>query len=123
VSESDLDRAIEEWGKGEHYEAHELLEDFAESLQDDRDVEIALALVHVAASLHKAINDVGRSAVPAKLSRALAVLDGAHASWQGLDLASLRQGLHGLMPQIEELARGERQRIVGPIPVLERAAR
>src|SRR5438874_12721152 len=83
-----LDRALNEWAKGDYYEAHELLEDFAETVEDDdADHEIAIALIHVAASLHKAVNDVGRKAVPGKLEHALTVLDRAPADWQGLALA------------------------------------
>jgi predicted metal-dependent hydrolase len=95
-------RAIEEWNRGEHYEAHETLEDFADAIEDDEhDHAIVLALIHVAASLHKLANDVGASAVPGKLSRALAELEHAPPKWRGLDLDRLKRELAALLEQIE----------------------
>jgi hypothetical protein len=115
-----LDRALESWANGDHYEAHEELEDFAESLEDERELEIALALVHVAASIHKAVNDVGRAAVPSKLERALSVLDRAPGAWKGLDLGALRGELRAIQPELEEMARGTRSRLSREPPVLRR---
>lgn len=89
-----LDRAIEAWDRGDFYDAHETLEDFAELLEDDdRDYAIALALVRIAASLHKLANGVGPQAVPGKLHQALQELADAPASWRGVALGELREAL------------------------------
>jgi predicted metal-dependent hydrolase len=93
-----LSRAVSEWNRGEHYEAHETLEDFADVIEeDDHDHAIAIALIHVAAALHKMVNNVGASAVPAKIAHALETLDAAPATWRGLELAQLRVDLRSLL--------------------------
>lgn len=100
-----LDQIVGDWARGDFYEAHERLEDLAEVVEeDDTDHEVALALVHVAACLHKLVHDVGRAAVPAKLARALEVLRTADPEWQGLDLARFTTSLEALAEELE--ARG-----------------
>lgn len=92
-----LARAAEEWNSGQLYEAHETLEEVATALEeDDREYELALALVHASACLHKLIYDVGKTAVPSKLGRALEVLARAPSPWRGLDVARLRRELAAL---------------------------
>jgi predicted metal-dependent hydrolase len=91
-------RAVSEWNRGEHYEAHETLEDFADLIEaDDRDHQIALALIHVAAALHKQVHRVGASAVPAKIAHALETLDRAPNTWRNLDLDRLKRDLRALL--------------------------
>jgi hypothetical protein len=93
-----LSRAIAEWNRGEHYEAHETLEDFADEIEDDdREHHIALALLHIAAALHKLVNDVGKSAVPAKIERALTDLSSAPEVWRGIELGRLKKELRVLL--------------------------
>ncbi|MCK6550693.1 DUF309 domain-containing protein [Myxococcota bacterium] len=92
-----LDRAVADWARGDFYEAHEVLEEVAEAVEDDDgDHEIALALVHVAACLHKLVDDVGKAAVPAKLERALDTLRAADPAWLGLALGRFTQDLEAL---------------------------
>jgi hypothetical protein len=115
-----LAEVLAHWAVGELYEAHERLEDLAELVEDDdRDHDTALALVHVAACLHKLANDVGKAAVPAKLTRALGVLRAADPRWLELDLAAL-------VAELEDLARSftadglSRTFEVGALPKLRR---
>jgi hypothetical protein len=86
-----LERAVAEWSQGRYYEAHELLEDFADSVEDD-DAEqaIALALIHVAAAIHKHVERVTPEGVPGKLERALVELEQAPRIWRGIDLLRLK---------------------------------
>lgn len=91
-----LARAVDEWNRGDHYEAHETLEDFADAFEEsgsDDERTWALGLVRAAACLHKWVHDVGRSAVPGKLKGALVDSAGAPDVWQGLDVARLRAEL------------------------------
>ena len=98
-----LQKAVREWQAGEHYEAHETLEDFAEEVEDnDEDWKRALALCHVAAALHKYINNVSPAAVPAKLQKALAELDSAPKDWFGLDLESLRHEISTMLKTLQQ---------------------
>lgn len=116
-----VDQAIAEWASGAYYEAHETLEDFAEALEaNDVDHQIALALVRVAASLHKAREDVGRTAVPGKLREALETLDRAPADWRGLDVGGLRGELHALLGAIGGMATGAAVGLPAVLPVLRR---
>lgn len=106
MSDAILARGIDEWNRGEHYEAHETLEDFADAIEDDdTDHRITLALVRVAACLHKLLNDVGPEAVPGKLRHARGDLDDAPAQWRGIDLATLKRELEAFQQVID---RGER---------------
>jgi hypothetical protein len=90
--EARLAEAVADWRAGRYYEAHEALEELADLLEDDdRDFAIALALVHIAAALHKHVHRVSAEAVPGKLSRALLELETAPAAWRGLDLGRLRR--------------------------------
>ena len=107
-----LRKAVKEWAEGEHYEAHETLEDFADEVEDnDDDWRRALALCHVAAAMHKYINKISPSAVPGKLEKALAELQSAPADWFGLDLDTFRNEItemlsalrKGHTPQIKPL--------------------
>lgn len=96
-----LARAVSEWNRGEHYEAHELLEDFADLIEnDDGEHAIALALIHVAAALHKWVNDVGKNAVPSKIEGALETLSSAPPRWRGLDLERLSRELRSVLQAI-----------------------
>jgi hypothetical protein len=105
-----LTKAVAEWRRGDHYAAHETLEEVAEAVEDDdAEYEIALALVHVAASMHKLANDVGANAVPGKLEGALEVLDRAPATWRTLDLARLRAQIREVLAK---LARNEKPSLV-----------
>jgi DUF309 family protein family protein len=116
-----IDEAVELWNRGEHYEAHEKLEDLVDLLEDDDEAgEIALALVHVAASLHKTVHDVGRSAVPAKLEGALATLRGAPSVWMGIDLSSLVRDLEAMKPEIARLSEGLTREVPAHLPLLTR---
>lgn len=104
-----LESALRYWASGDYYEAHEALEEVVETLDEDSaDSSFGLALVHVAAALHKHVAQVGPEAVPGKLRRALSALRSAPADWQGLDLDGLRQGIEAF------LAGG------GSLPVLRR---
>ena len=97
-----LRQAVREWQAGEHYDAHETLEDFAEEVEDnDEDWKRALALCHVAAAMHKYINNVSPSAVPAKLETALAELQPAPKDWFGLDLDSFRSDISAMLISIQ----------------------
>jgi hypothetical protein len=102
-----LDEAIHAFNAGDHYEAHERLEDLVDALDDanadDRDREVALALVHVAASFHKLVHDVGRRAVPGKLGAAVAVLERAPPVWMRVDLGAFLRDLSAVRPAIERL--------------------
>jgi predicted metal-dependent hydrolase len=103
MSSALLEKAIAEWNRGDHYEAHETLEDYADAIEDnDREHTIALALIRIAASLHKLINDVGRSAVPGKISSALEDLEGAPDLWNRIDLARLKTELRVLLQRLEK---------------------
>lgn len=100
-----LAEAVHQWSIGEHYEAHEIFEEFAEEVEDnDDDWERALALCHVAASVHKYLNNVSPSAVPGKLERALPVLDGSPDDWFNLDMTTFRQQVRNMLNSIR---RGE----------------
>lgn len=100
-----VERAIAEWNRGEYYEAHETLEDVAESFEDrELDYKIALALVRISASMHKLVNDVGANAVPGKLEGALSDLQGAPDLWNRINLARLKLELTAMN---ERLAKGE----------------
>ena len=108
-----LQRAVEHWARGEYYDAHEVLEDFAEELEDDDDDwAIAIALVQIASSLHKHTEKVGESAVVGKLEVALKALDGAPDHWQGLTLGTTREAVRSMY---EALRRGASP---GPMPEL-----
>jgi len=97
-----LRQAVQEWQSGEHYDAHETLEDFAEEVEDnDEDWQRALALVHVAAAMHKYIHNVSPSAVPAKLQTALEKLRTAPKDWFGLDLESFRTEISAMLTSIQ----------------------
>jgi hypothetical protein len=93
-----LDRAVAEWRAGRYYEAHELLEDFADSVEDD-DAEqaIALALIHVAAAIHKHVERVTPEGVPGKLERALLELKDAPPTWRGIDLVRLKEAIQRML--------------------------
>ena len=98
-----IDRAVAEWGRGDFYEAHETLEDLVDAVEDDdTDWAIALALCHVAAALHKHVNDVGARAVPGKLQSALTELDRAPAVWFVLDVEALRRGVRGMLTALQD---------------------
>ena len=108
-----LSRVVSEWNSGDHYAAHETLEDFADAIEDDdREHTIALALLHIAAALHKLLHDVGASAVPAKLDRALHDLKGAPDEWRGLKLSKLRDEVAALNERLRKHEPPE------PIPTL-----
>jgi predicted metal-dependent hydrolase len=109
-----LDRAVEEWERGAYYDAHETLEDFLEEIEDDDELAIAVAVVQIAASLHKLVNDVGASAVPGKLERALAAIEDAPARWNGIDLAALREDVRALLADLTQ------HRTPRALPVLRR---
>jgi|GEM_PF-6279271 len=97
--------AVHQWNIGEHYEAHEIFEEFAEEVEDnDDDWERALALVHVAASVHKYLHNVSPAAVPGKLERSLPVLDDAPPDWFNLDMITFRTQVRSML---ESLQRGE----------------
>ena len=99
-----LQRAVEHWARGEYYDAHEVLEDFAEELEDDDDDwAIAIALVQIAASLHKHTEKVGEGAVVGKLEVALSTLDTAPDHWHGLTLGATRASVRSMY---EALRRG-----------------
>ncbi len=102
-----LDDAIHTFNAGDHYEAHERLEDLVDALDeadaDDLDRDVALALVHVAASFHKLVHDVGRRAVPGKLGAAMSVLERAPPIWMGLNLAAFVRDLEAAKPTIDRL--------------------
>jgi hypothetical protein len=98
-----LQKAVRKWQAGDHYEAHETLEDFAEEVEDnDDDWKRALALCHVAAALHKYINNVSPAAVPAKLQKALIELDSAPKDWFGLDLESFRHEISTMLNALQK---------------------
>lgn len=100
-AEAILSRAVAEWNRGDHYDAHETLEDFADLIEDDdREHAIAIALIHVAAALHKWVNDVGKNAVPSKIEGALATLAAAPSPWRGLDLGRLSSELRAMLAAI-----------------------
>jgi predicted metal-dependent hydrolase len=93
-----FDEALREWAAGEHYEAHELLEDVAECFEeDDPSFDIAIAFVHVAAAFHKIVNDVGARAAPGKIERALTVLETAPDVWLGIDVRAFVEALRALL--------------------------
>ena len=97
-----IQAVVQEWSRADYYEAHELLEDVAECLEDnDEDYEIALALVHLAACCHKMMHDVGRAAVPGKIDRALPKIEEAVPDWMGLDLKSFREQMVRFRKQTE----------------------
>ena len=87
-----LQKAILEWQSHEHYDAHETLEDFADEVEDhDEDWRRALALWHVAASIHKYLHTGSPKAVPGKLEKARIVLDSTPDDWFGIDIRALRE--------------------------------
>ncbi len=97
-----LDAALAEWAAGRFYEAHELLEDFAECFEaEDQAFEWALGLTRVAASLHKLVAGVGVRAVPGKLHQALRDLAGAPPDWFDLDLVAFRSELAVLAERLQ----------------------
>ena len=97
-----LSQAVREWQNGQHYDAHETLEDFAEEVEDnDDDWKRALALCHVAAALHKYINNVSPSAVPSKLEKALSELNSAPPDWFDLDLDAFRKEIVVMLSAIK----------------------
>lgn len=106
MTDAILDRAIEEWAQGDYYEAHETLEDVLDELDDadEAGFEIVIALVQIAASLHKLANDVGAQAVPGKLARALTALESTPA-WRELDLAALSADVRALLGALESGAK------------------
>lgn len=100
-----LAEAVHQWSIGEHYEAHEIFEEFAEEVEDnDDDWERALALCHVAASVHKYLNNVSPSAVPGKLERALPVLEKTPEDWFNLDMKTFQIQVRNMLDSIR---RGE----------------
>ncbi|MEE2904470.1 MAG: hypothetical protein VYC39_19220 [Myxococcota bacterium] len=97
--------AVHQWSIGEHYEAHEIFEEFAEEVEDDDDDwERALALCHVAASVHKYLHNVSPAAVPGKLERALPVLESSPPDWFNLDMVTFRKQVRNML---ESLQKGE----------------
>lgn len=92
-----VDEALKEWEAGRYYEAHEILEDVAETFEaDDPAFEQALALTRAAACLHKLAHDVGAKAVPGKLAAALETLRTAPDTFLGLNMEQLVQDLEVL---------------------------
>lgn len=101
-----LAEALAHWARGDHYEAHELLEDVAECFEDDDpSFDIAIAFVHVAAAFHKIAHDVGARAAPGKITRALGVLESAPTEWMGLDVPSFVEATRAVH---DVAARGEK---------------
>ncbi len=108
--------AVAEWQRGEHYDAHEILEDLADEVEDDDDDwAIAIALVKAAACVHKHVHRVGPDAIPGKLETVLDVLDDAPDAWMGLDVATLRSDLHAMLSALRAGSD------VSPLPRLRRA--
>lgn len=104
---ANLTAAIAHWGSRDYYEAHEVLEDVAEAFEDDtQDFAIAMALVRVAASLHKTIAAVGVRAVPGKLDGALRALADAPDVWYGVALAGTIAGVRSFRAQLEGVQNG-----------------
>ena len=95
-------RAVAEWNRGDHYDAHETLEEVVDLVEDDDgDWAIGLALVRVAASMHKLANEVGPRAVPGKVSTALDTLRETPAVWFEIDLEHLIGALEGLLSTLQ----------------------
>lgn len=106
-----LNAALTEWAAGHYYEAHEHLEELLEALDLEGDEERwMLALIQVAASLHKLVANVAPRAVPGKLERALVTLADAPATWRGLDLIGFRGASADLLARLGGVEAG------GPIP-------
>ena len=98
-----LSRALKLWSCGDYYESHEILEEFAETFEaEDPDFVIGLALVRIAASLHKLKHKVGAAAVPGKLRSALSDLNEVPAQWNGLCLAELVSELTLFLSALEQ---------------------
>lgn len=106
-----LEAALAEWTAGRYYEAHELLEELLELYEDtDPSYDYTMALVHLAACLHKLSANVAPRAVPAKMAHALEVLKDAPADWQGLELGKFRAECQGLLAALVGVEAG------GPVP-------
>lgn len=97
-----LEDALSAWAAKDYYEAHEGLEDFADEVEDnDEAFEITIALIHVAAALHKWNAKVGEGAVPGKLARAIGELKTRQHEWMGLDLQEFVGRLKAFKAAIE----------------------
>jgi len=97
-----LAAALAAWAAGDHYEAHERLEELADALEDDDAAwRWALALCHIAAACHKQAHGVGPDAVPGKLRHALAALAGAPPDWLGLQLTAFVAETEALLAALE----------------------
>ncbi len=102
-----LTAALELWAQGDYYEAHEELEEVTDDFEDDDAAfEITIALVHVAAALHKLKNRVGEGAVPGKIDGALEVLQTAPSDFCGLAMPSFISQLRTLRARLDGLAQG-----------------
>jgi hypothetical protein len=106
-----LDAALAEWTAGRYYEAHELLEEVLEPLDEaDPSYRSTMALVHLAACFHKLSANVAPRAVPAKMAHALEALQDTPADWWGLNLGAFRDQCTTLLAQLGGVEVG------GPVP-------
>ncbi len=107
ANQDHLTAALELWAQGDYYEAHEELEEVTDDFEeDDTAFEITIALVHVAAALHKLKNRVGEGAVPGKIDGALEVLQKAPPDFCGLAMVTFIKQLQALRARLDGLAEG-----------------
>ena len=117
-----LASALTAWAAGDHYEAHEALEEVAEAVEDhDPTYDAVIALVHVAACLHKLAHRVGARAVPGKLDRALETLRATDPDLGGLAIARLVSDLESMRARLDSVAAGAEPPSDLRYPILVRA--
>jgi predicted metal-dependent hydrolase len=86
-------RGIDDYLRGQHYEAHEHWEELWHEEGDDDRRRFLQALIQVASAVHKAVNDVAPRGSIRLLDAAHEKLEGLGDVYLGIDLAALRPAM------------------------------